>query len=571
MFRIRSKAKSKLAQRQSNRKRFLTIENLENRRVLYSVTLSVDGLLNVRGTNVDDDLSLSVIAGNYAVNGADTGFSLAQVTSLRMDGRDGNDTLTLESSLPAISATLVGGNDNDTLDASAFSGDVKFGGGAGDDVLLGGSGNDFMQGDTGNDSFNGGGGDDLMRFDAEDSIANVVGGSGADRAEAFGVFASGITVDLAAQELETVRGTEFDDNLDASGVTAGVTLIGLGGDDILIGGSGNDELVGGDGNNEYYGNDGDDLMYSSNIGIGDDLFVGGAGVNYMRGRAGNDTFIAGVGSDTMDGGDGIDTVDYSGSPVAVRVELAGNGSTGGFATGDTVFAIETVIGSDFNDILIGGAADEFFYGGLGNDTISGFGGVDTIFGEEGLDFITGGEGNDVIDGGADNDDIRGGGGDDTISGGLGDDRIRGELGADSLFGNEDDDVIFSDASDIAANGGDGDDILSFAEALSAIGTIGLHYSTVGRSFELVIGSDFDDFISNEGAAEAITIRGGLGNDTLTGGLGVDLLRGNFGDDLLNGSGAADDGVTDRLEGSEDTDTAVTFATPDTLVSIEIVI
>ena len=56
--------------------------------------------------------------------------------------------------------------------------------------------------------------------------------------------------------------------------------------------------------------------------------------------------------------------------------------------------MNSVQGSNFADLLIGGSAGETFIGGAGNDTINGGGGNDNI---------TGGAGNDTIDGGAGTD------------------------------------------------------------------------------------------------------------------------------------------------------------------------
>jgi Ca2+-binding RTX toxin-like protein len=123
---------------------------------------------------------------------------------------------------------------------------------------------------------------------------------------------------------------------------------------------------------------------------GDDTIEGGLGRDTVFGGAGDDTFldsdIAGTG-DIYDGGDGTDTMDYSGSTAAVEVNLAAGTGSGGAAEGDTYTDVENVEGSAFDDRLEGDAAD---------NALSGNAGADTLIGGVGDDSLTGGDGNDVL-------------------------------------------------------------------------------------------------------------------------------------------------------------------------------
>jgi hypothetical protein len=122
------------------------------------------------------------------------------------------------------------------------------------------------------------------------------------------------------------------------------------------GGSGNDVLIGNAAANLLTGNSGDDTLF---------------------GRDGNDTLIGGRGNDGLDGGNGIDTASYAGATSGVTANLLSGLATGG-AGNDTLNTIENLIGSGFNDRLIGDL------------------GVNRISGGNGVDVVTLGGGNDVF-------------------------------------------------------------------------------------------------------------------------------------------------------------------------------
>ena len=122
----------------------------------------------------------------------------------------------------------------------------------------------------------------------------------------------------------------------------------------------------------------------------------------------------------------MDVVDYSASGAGVSVDLSTNTVSGGDAANDTITGgIDGIIGSDWNDTLIGfdGQGADYtnvFYGGDGDDLLDGRGGDDSLFGGDGNDTIIGGTGADLIDGGAGDDVIHVGAG-DMVFGGAGND------------------------------------------------------------------------------------------------------------------------------------------------------
>ena len=101
-----------------------------------------------------------------------------------------------------------------------------------------------------------------------------------------------------------------------------------------------------------------------------------------------------------------------------------------------------IIGTNFNDILIGTPDVDFIYGYGGNDRINGRGDDDSIYGGSGHDRIRGARGADTIYGNE---------GHDVILGGQGPDILYGESGRDRIFGQGGSDLI---------KGGDGMDFLS---------------------------------------------------------------------------------------------------------------
>ncbi len=70
---------------------------------------------------------------------------------------------------------------------------------------------------------------------------------------------------------------------------------------------------------------------------------------------------------------------YASSTAAVTVNLGvTTAQTGGHAVGDTLFNIENIIGSQYNDTLTGSSAANIITGGKGNDTMTGGAGADVF-------------------------------------------------------------------------------------------------------------------------------------------------------------------------------------------------
>lgn len=257
----------------SNRRRRFGIESLETRTMMAADLLN--GTLTIVGTNANDNIQVEVaVAGPHTgelqvdINGTQSFFTVAQVTSISIDGLKGNDTITVDDNV-VIATTIHGGKGNDTIK-----------GGGGTDTIYGEWGNDTIDGSLGNDTIDGGVGNDTIHGGAGDD--HLAGGNGND----------------------TLWGDE--DNDFADGGNGNDTVDGEEGNDTCRGGNGKDTLRGGDDNDSLYGDNGKDTVWG---GEGDDYMDGGNGSDDCRGENGDDEMKGGRGRDRVDGGGGSNLYD----------------------------------------------------------------------------------------------------------------------------------------------------------------------------------------------------------------------------------------------------------------------
>ncbi|MBO11720.1 MAG: hypothetical protein CMJ68_13280, partial [Planctomycetaceae bacterium] len=182
------------------------------------------------------------------------------LTDESLSGGMGSDVIT-----SIETAYLKGGNSNNRLNASAFTGHVTLIGVGGDDTLRGGAGDDLIYGRAGADSMLGGDGDDTLKGLRGNDTLN--GGAGND----------------------WLDGGNDDDGI--SGYTGDDSLYGRSGDDTLVGGAGNDTLYGADGADITLGDDVDD---NSELTRDDDWIDAGAGADTVRGGDGTDQLMDAV-------------------------------------------------------------------------------------------------------------------------------------------------------------------------------------------------------------------------------------------------------------------------------------
>jgi Ca2+-binding RTX toxin-like protein len=147
------------------------------------------------------------------------------------------------------------------------------------------------------------------------------------------------------------------------------------------------------------------------LGDGDDTFLGASQpiAIIVDGGKGNDTLASGAGvQGPLNGGDGVDTVDYSSHLQPVNVSLDNAANDGGAEDGGAENAqnIERATGGGGGDLLTGSPAANRLDGG---------GGADVIDAGDEADILVGGSGNDQLTGGAGADAYSAGDGNDTVN------------------------------------------------------------------------------------------------------------------------------------------------------------
>ncbi|KCV80886.1 hypothetical protein ATO10_15240 [Actibacterium atlanticum] len=173
---------------------------------------------------------------------------------------------------------------------------------------------------------------------------------------------------------------------------------------------------------------------------------------------------------------------------------------------------ETIVGSDQDDVLTGGADQDQLDGNDGDDTLTGDGAEDHLLGGEGSDTIDGGEGNDLaagdyvgeewtlVDGKwvydpskvqvdpeleatGDSQDFN-----DTIVTGEGDDVLLGNRGHDDLSAGAGDDIVNAGTGNDTAKGGEGEDVINLEDGDdTGYGGLGADVVNAGDGDDIVYG------------------------------------------------------------------------------------
>ena len=538
------------------------------------------------------------------------------------------------------------------------------------DLITGSANADVLWGNGGNDVINGGDGNDVIEGDGVYTVADAVNATGSamfsnlsivnttsllPELSSLGVAASGQSVWRLRNTSNVAETVVFQSTSNGNGSFGPVTYVIPAHSDLLVTStnpnthklyfngaqidvksSGNQAFTYAtaletvvDGNDRLSGGNGNDTIRGWG---GDDTLNGDAGNDSLDGGTGNDKLAGGAGADYLNGGDGIDTADYSTSSAGVDVNLERGTGLGGDAQGDILVNIENLIGSNFNDVLVGNAQVNMIDGGAGDDTITGGSNNDKLYGGAGNDlflvewsfsgdYYDGGAGIDTFSadvavlnayaqeidlatgtnnwedhfvnienliGGSANDkfwgtetenSFWGRAGNDLLDGHGGDDKLYGEAGNDVLIGGAGNDLLDGGIGDDTLNGGAGADILTGGDGVDVAD---YSSSTAGVSVNLATGLGAGGDAQGDKLATIENLIGSNFADVLTGNAGANTLRAGAGNDVLVGSGGGDimDGGADVDAADYSVSTAgvtvslVTglgiggFAAGDTLISIE---
>jgi Ca2+-binding RTX toxin-like protein len=406
------------------------------------------------------------------------------------------------------------------------------------DVIDGGDGNDTISGRGGNDSLDGGLGNDsiVIRAEATTLSGSYSGGVGQDVLQVnVDCRVNGIgTLDLSGGGTYSIADFET------------IFLVGI-----------NSRT------NNIKGGASLELLYGGNL---SDTLDGGVGNDTLFGLGGNDLLLSSAGADSLSGGSGNDTIQYDTNTVAISIDMQAQTASGGNAAGDRFNGIEVVIGSIYDDTILGTSTGEAFFGGNGNDTLEGRGGNDTLQGGAGFDRMVGGANDDTyyVDSAFDTLVELAAEGNDTVFTGVNYTLAAGVIietlaaanaastTAISLTGNEANTQFLGTAGDDTLNGGTGSDTLyGFAGndyyyveggndvVVEGIGA-GIDVVFTQGSVNLAFSSEIETLAAfNAASTIAIVLGGNEFNNQILASAGNDELRGDAGNDTLYGYGGTD--------------------------------
>jgi Ca2+-binding RTX toxin-like protein len=529
-------------------------------------------ITEANGTSGGDSLTVAAAGPLVALGGSSFGPYVVETAdeTVRLNGLGGGDTLAATGDIASVTSLVMdGGDGNDALL-----------GGNGADTLNGGAGNDTLAGGLGSDQVNGDADDDQIVWNPGDASDTTEGGAGGDRLTFNGAaIGEVITVLSDAGRVKVTRNIATV-GLSLGGVEAVGVVVRGGGDQVVVedlsatelglvdvdldGGAGGGDgvadtvLVRGTSADDTISLDRDGPALVASVQGGATTRVinieGAFDAIQLDGAGGDDVTAANgsAGPDVMAAIPSIDRFVIDGGPFAgfrvetfdetVRLNGLGDadsltGVNGSDAVADLILdggdGADTLTGRNFADVLIGGD---------GADTIDGNAGADQISGDAGDDVITWdpGDGNDSIEGGADADrfvfhgsnigeliDIGAPNGRSIVSRNIG--TVSVDLGGVEvldvkLVGGHDviavNDLSATEVSDVqvdlAATGGGGDLIDDIVVVLATAADDAITVEAVGGGIDVAIpGAATTRVVGSEAALDELFVNGQAGNDTFS--------------------------------------------------------
>lgn len=322
------------------------------------------------------------------------------------------------------------------------------------------------------------------------------------------------------------------------------------GNNILEGGVGNDTLKinYSSGNNKVSGSTGNDSFYAYKV----------KGSNILNGENGNDSFYllasrtapSSLITQTVDGGKDYDYlfVDYSKSTERIITTFDATTNQGLITSGNNQVIYKNIeklkiVGTAFNDQIVGSNGKNKIFGGAGNDYLS----VDYSTSNNILKGGTGDDnlsasfttGDNLLDGGDGNDNLFVSSYydySDSNAGALGNNTLNGGKGNDSIYF-----ILYTSPASLkiqTVDGGAGEDVLKFYYDLPTEGITSTYDATTNRG-SITAGKNLINYKNIEqleisGTAHDDHIVGSNGNDSFDGGInGKDTIDGGAGEDSLS--------------------------------------
>lgn len=521
-----------------------------------TVSLAVSGAQATGGSGMDtlkniDNLIGSRfsdrLTGNASANILDGGLGADVLT-----GGDGNDVYYVDAADLVIetnaaktqidtvrsSVSYMLGANLETLELIGKE-DIHGTGNELQNTLIGNDGDNLLDGAGGADRMEGGKGDDLYLVDGFDTVIEASSG-GTDTV----MTEVGILNDALPANVENLllRGSA---NLTGKGNTLANVIYANIGDNILDGVKNSSTSAKDTLSYEFGSMSGVRVNLSllntaqNTGGSGTDTLVGDPVVGYgFQNLTGSyyDDILQGTaptlddskaGDNVLNGLGGSDTVSYENSAVSgVTIDLTLEGKaqiTGGSGT-DTLWSIENITGSTFDDVFFASAGNNVLDGGNGTDTVSYARSGNLVMVSLAISKLqnTGGSGMDTL---LKIENMIGSDYNDTLTGNTGANRLDGGKGADTLQGGAGDDIYVLDHT--------GDTVIE----KSAQGS-----DTVQTLVDFTLGNNVEnlelqaDIITKQGADKGT---GNTLNNLLTGNARDNILSGLSGNDALNGGGGQD--------------------------------
>ena len=278
-------------------------------------------------------------------------------TESSLNGGTGASTLYLDAATNvnlANTSDQVSSGPNVThftnVDASGLSSAISITGSAGGNTIWGGSGSDTIDGHGGADVIHAGSGNDLVYYYGSET--SIDGGTGHSTL----YLDAATNVNLANTGDQVSSGPTVTDftNVDASGVSSAISIMGSANAATITGGSGAETIDGGGGADVIYGGSGNDVIHyhgtetSINAGTGDSTLHLDVNANVDLANTSNQ--ISGGGSISN-----FENVDASATTGNITLQ----GATGA--------GVSVVTAGSGDDTLIGTGGDDVLHGGSGND------------------------------------------------------------------------------------------------------------------------------------------------------------------------------------------------------------